>query len=80
MNKTISTLEPGYLEPRESWFRSWFPYFKWVPSSPKDLKEAEESLLSYVKTPSEGFYVNAGILNGHPCRIWTRKFATKKHR
>lgn len=65
---------PDYLEPRESWFRSWFPYLKWVPSSPKLLKESEEALLSYVKTPSEGFYVDVGTINGQPCRIWTRKF------
>jgi len=66
--------EKSYLEPKENWFRSWFPYFRWVPSTPETLREAEEAILSYVKTPSEGFYVDTGMLNGVACRILTRKF------
>jgi len=69
--------EKPCLEPKENWLRSWFPYLRWVPSSPEILKEAEEDILSYVKTPSEGFYVDTGTLNGTPCRIWTRKFSHK---
>jgi len=65
------------LEPRTSWFRSWFPYLRWVPSSPQELKQTEETIIGYLKTPSEGFYVNVGNVNDHPCYVWTRKFKTK---
>ena len=27
---------------------------RWVPSSPTQLKEAEENLVKYIQTPSEG--------------------------
>ena len=27
---------------------------RWVPSSPTQLKEAEENLVNYIQTPSEG--------------------------
>ena len=31
------------------------PYIRrWVPSSPTQLKEAEENLVKYIQTPSEG--------------------------
>jgi len=66
------------LEPREGWFRSWFPYLRWVQSTPLKLKEAEEAFLKYIKTPSEGSYVSAGELDGRKSYIWTRKFMSKK--
>ena len=34
------------LEPQLSWFHRWFPFLQWSPSSPQDLKIAEEELLS----------------------------------
>jgi len=67
-------IEVGILEPRVSWLRSWLPFLKWAPTSPEQLKEAEEELLRFVKTESTGFYVNIGTVNGEECRIWTRRF------
>ena len=42
------------IEPKQSWFHRWFPYLKWSPTSPEELQKAEEELLSYVKTKSQG--------------------------
>eukprot|EP00088_Acartia_fossae_P027566 TRINITY_DN28302_c0_g1_i1.p1 TRINITY_DN28302_c0_g1~~TRINITY_DN28302_c0_g1_i1.p1 ORF type:complete len:400 (+),score=78.35 TRINITY_DN28302_c0_g1_i1:34-1233(+) len=75
--KSFFSSDSEILEPRTGWFRSWFPYLRWVPSSPEELKTAEENLVKYIKTPSEGFYVNVGSVNEHVCHIWTRKFTTK---
>ena len=33
------------IEPREGWFHRWFPFLKWSPSSPDQLRQAEEELL-----------------------------------
>lgn len=74
------------LEPKESWFRSWFPYFRWVPTSPKLLKEAEENILSYVSTKSEGWYVESSVTGDaftdcpplKNCKIWTRRFKSER--
>ncbi|XP_023335546.1 1-acylglycerol-3-phosphate O-acyltransferase ABHD5 [Eurytemora carolleeae] len=72
-------IRPDVLEPKQNWFNSWFPYLRWVPSSPTQLKEAEENLVNYIQTPSEGFYVYVGTVNGHDCNIWTRKFKGKSN-
>ena len=48
---------------------------RWTPTSAKKLQEAEENLLEYVETPSEGFYVNIGKVNDEECKIWTRIFS-----
>lgn len=37
--------ETKIYEKLASWFRSWFPYLRWVPTSPVLLKEAEENIL-----------------------------------
>lgn len=66
------------LEPKDSWFRRWFPYLRWVPSSAQELKNAEETLLSFVDTKSEGWYVEVEVDGAEKCRIWTRKFASNQ--
>ena len=63
------------LEPRSNLFQSWFPFMRWTPTSPQKLQEAEENIIEYVETQSEGFYVNIGEVNGQECNIWTRKFS-----
>ena len=68
-------IEYDTLEPSENWFHYWFPVLRWTPSGPRELRDSEESLLKYIKTPSEGFYVNIGKVNGSFCRIWTRRFS-----
>jgi len=69
-----AAIEVGVLEPREGWLQSWLPFLRWTPTSPVEVKEAEENILQFVQTSSEGFYVNIGMVNGTECRIWTRKF------
>jgi len=68
-------MENDIVEPRENWFQSWFPFLRWIPTTSIKLKDAEEKFLQFVKTPSDGFYVNIGkLIDGVDCRIWTRKF------
>ena len=78
VSPTNAAIEFGVLEPWESWLRSWIPFLRWTPTSPQKVKEAEENLLKYVKTESEGFYVNIGTVNGEECRIWTRRFGLEE--
>jgi len=68
------------IEPKQSWFHRWFPYLKWSPTSPEELQKAEEELLSYVKTKSQGKYVEVNIdeKSGQKCRIWTRIFKNEE--
>lgn len=76
MRNTVSpAIEFDTLEPRDNWFQSWFPFLRWIPTSPVKLKHAEEKFIDFIKVPSEGFYVNIGkITGGDDCKIWTRKF------
>ena len=63
------------IEPKEGWFSRWFPALKWVRTSPAKLRDAEEEFIARCDTPSRGWYVDIGtVINGNPCRIWTRKF------
>jgi len=68
------------IEPKEGWFGRWFPALKWVRSSPSKLRDAEEEFIGYCDTPcSRAWYVDIGtVVNGNPCRIWTRKFGSDK--
>jgi hypothetical protein len=75
----IEKLTHDSIEPRESWFHRWFPFMRWTPSSPDRLKEAEDTLMSYVKTKSIGKYVEVNLdvdneSSPTKCRIWTRIF------
>lgn len=62
------------LEPQLSWFHRWFPFLQWSPSSPQDLKIAEEELLSSVKNKSKGKYVEVLLDERTNCKVWTRIF------
>lgn len=63
------------VEPKENWFQTWFPFLRWIPTSSTKLRDAEKRFIDFVKTPSEGFYVNVGkIIDQVDCKIWTRKF------
>lgn len=70
----VEDLVHDTLEPKLGWFNRWFPFLQWSPSSPNDLKNAEEELLSYVKTKSEGKYVEVNLDERTKCKIWTRTF------
>ena len=72
MFKDNSSVERDCLEPKEGFLSYWIPFLRWTKSSPQQLKDAEEEFLKYLKTPSEGFHVNIGDINGSPCKIWTR--------
>ena len=78
MFKTNSAVEYETLEPYEGLLLKWLPFLRWTSSSPAQLKTAEENILTYQKTPSEGFYVNVGNVNGSPCKIWTRVYNCDK--
>ena len=72
-NPNIERVDP---EPRVSFIYRWLPFIRWTPSDPLRLQSAEEDLIKYLKTPSDGFYVNVGAINGSPCRLWTRVFSS----
>ena len=72
-NPNIERVDP---EPRVSFIYRWLPFIRWTPSDPLRLQSAEEDLIKYLKTPSDGFYVNVGDINGSPCRLWTRVFSS----
>ena len=76
----LSQSEPDDdIEPKEGWFGRWFPALKWVRSSPSKLRDAEEEFIGHCDTPSRGWYVDVGtVINGNPCRVWTRKFGSAK--
>lgn len=71
-SQQVEDLVHDTIEPKLNWFHRWFPFFKWSPSSPEDLKKAEEDFLSYVKTKSEGKYIEVNLDENTKCRIWTR--------
>ena len=75
MNLSDNTaVERDGPEPKVGLFYRWLPFMRWTPSDPARLQSAEEELVSFMKTPSDGFYVNVGDVNGSPCRLWTRVF------
>ena len=75
MNLSDNTaVERDGPEPKVGLFYRWLPFMRWTPSDPVKLQSAEEELLSFLKTPSDGFYVNVGDVHGAPCRLWTRVF------
>ena len=41
----VETIIQEKIEPKLGWFNRWFPFLQWSPSSPQDLKKAEEELL-----------------------------------
>ena len=43
----------------------------WSGVSNEKLESAEESILSNLKTPWRGFYVDIETNDGEPCKIWT---------
>ena len=76
MNLSDNTaVERDGPEPKVGLFYRWLPFMRWTPSDPMRLQAAEEELVSFMRTPSDGFYVNVGDVNGSPCRLWTRVFS-----
>ena len=78
MNLSDNTaVERDGPEPKVGLFYRWLPFMRWTPSDPAKLQAAEEELVRFMKTPSDGFYVNVGDVNGSPCRLWTRVFTAR---
>jgi len=49
----------------------WFNW-SWCPTSMSLLRAAEKRILSYVKTPYRGHYVNIGpVVGKEDCKVWT---------
>jgi len=75
MYKDNQAVEYDALEPYPGHFHHYLPWLRWTPSSSLMLQEAEQNIVKFLQTPSEGFYVNIGLVNGSPCKIWTRMFS-----
>uniref|UniRef100_A0A1B6CQ76 1-acylglycerol-3-phosphate O-acyltransferase ABHD5 n=1 Tax=Clastoptera arizonana TaxID=38151 RepID=A0A1B6CQ76_9HEMI len=58
-----------------SWLWSW-----WSPMSAYVLRAAEKKLLSCLKTPYKGFYVDIGSVVGPSDKIWTISFNSESNK
>ncbi|KAJ0174266.1 hypothetical protein K1T71_010412 [Dendrolimus kikuchii] len=56
---------------------SWSDKLTWTKHSDATLSKAEKSMLSYVKTPYEGAYVDIGHMVGRHDKVWTIFMNTK---
>lgn len=71
-----------------SWAMSFIPsqllkWWRWCPTSFEELDKSEKQILSYVKKPYIGEYVNIGEewgYNGKDIRIWTIKMNTNSRK
>jgi len=70
----VEVLIQENLEPKLGWFNRWVPFLQWSRSSPEDVKKSEEDLLNFVKTKSEGKYVEVKMDERTHCKVWTRVF------
>lgn len=57
-----------------SWFWGWF---SWSPMSSTLLRTAEKKILSCLKTPYRGWYVDIGSVVGKSDKIWTISLNTE---
>ncbi|XP_046661790.1 1-acylglycerol-3-phosphate O-acyltransferase ABHD5-like isoform X2 [Homalodisca vitripennis] len=64
-----------YIESFLSWCWSW-----WCPMSATVLRAAEKKLLSYLKTPYKGRYVDIGSVVGTSDKIWTIALNTESQK
>ncbi|CAL8096900.1 unnamed protein product [Orchesella dallaii] len=73
-SQTAGIVDTGEdFEEKQGWIRSWL---KWCPTSMSLLRAAEKRILSYVKTPYKGQYVNIGATVGKDeSKIWTISLA-----
>ncbi|XP_054277772.1 1-acylglycerol-3-phosphate O-acyltransferase ABHD5-like isoform X2 [Macrosteles quadrilineatus] len=65
----------NYVNSILSWCWSW-----WCPMSANVLRVAEKKLLSYLKTPYRGWYVDIGSVVGTSDKIWTIALNTESQR
>ncbi|EDV59628.1 protein ABHD4 [Drosophila erecta] len=64
-------------DPRNNIFFLWKWLFNWTSSSPTMLRAVEKKILSYVKLPYRGFFVDIGPAVGEADKIWTISMNTE---
>ncbi|CAD6998503.1 unnamed protein product [Ceratitis capitata] len=71
-NDFILEQKPMDIEERKAgnfWLFKWL--FNWTSSSPIMLRAVEKKILSFLKTPYRGFFVDIGPAVGEADKIWT---------
>ncbi|KMY92103.1 (Lyso)-N-acylphosphatidylethanolamine lipase isoform X1 [Drosophila simulans] len=64
-------------DPRNNRFFLWKWLCNWTSSSPTMLRAVEKKILSYVKLPYRGFFVDIGPAVGEADKIWTISMNTE---
>ncbi|KAH8308963.1 hypothetical protein KR059_004515 [Drosophila kikkawai] len=64
-------------DPRNNGFWLWKWLCNWTSSSPTMLRAVEKKILSYVKLPYRGFFVDIGPAVGEADKIWTISMNTE---
>ncbi|XP_016990545.1 (Lyso)-N-acylphosphatidylethanolamine lipase isoform X1 [Drosophila rhopaloa] len=64
-------------DPRNKGFFLWQWFCNWTSSSPTMLRAVEKKILSYVKLPYRGFFVDIGPAVGEADKIWTISMNTE---
>ncbi|XP_017061442.1 (Lyso)-N-acylphosphatidylethanolamine lipase isoform X1 [Drosophila ficusphila] len=64
-------------DPRNKGFFLWKWLCNWTSSSPTMLRAVEKKILSYVKLPYRGFFVDIGPAVGEADKIWTISMNTE---
>ncbi|KAI8037243.1 (Lyso)-N-acylphosphatidylethanolamine lipase isoform X1 [Drosophila gunungcola] len=64
-------------DPKNKGFFLWQWFCNWTSSSPTMLRAVEKKILSYVKLPYRGFFVDIGPAVGEADKIWTISMNTE---
>ncbi|KAH8372948.1 hypothetical protein KR009_008779 [Drosophila setifemur] len=64
-------------DPKNNGFWVWKCLFNWTSSSATMLRAVEKKILSYVKLPYRGFFVDIGPAVGEADKIWTISMNTE---
>ncbi|XP_034652007.1 (Lyso)-N-acylphosphatidylethanolamine lipase isoform X1 [Drosophila subobscura] len=64
-------------DPKNNSFWLWKWIFNWTSSSPIMLRTVEKKILSYLKLPYRGFFVDIGPAVGEADKIWTISMNTE---
>ncbi|XP_065368437.1 (Lyso)-N-acylphosphatidylethanolamine lipase isoform X1 [Calliphora vicina] len=69
-----TTMDVEDYKPKGFWIFKWL--YNWTASSPAMLRAVEKKILSFLKTPYRGFFVDIGPAIGESDKIWTVSFNT----
>ncbi|XP_036344518.1 (Lyso)-N-acylphosphatidylethanolamine lipase-like isoform X1 [Rhagoletis pomonella] len=64
-----NTMDIEECKERQFWLWKWL--FNWTASSPNMLRAVEKKILSFLKTPYRGFFVDIGPAIGEADKVWT---------